>query len=166
MKVDVDREKDEEIATLKRQKTALVNQNDELMAKLKTAEAQIRNNFIVNLTITDLCKPWSGNSENVVCSERIKELESLVETSDLKVNTLEDQLKKCLNMHEDLQNNVELMARLKNAQTQIRDCKTACNLKVDFIEGLLLREQSENFVCSKRIKEQESLVETSAVTKL
>ncbi|CAB1423605.1 unnamed protein product [Pleuronectes platessa] len=35
-----------DIATLKRQNTALVNKNDELMAKLKMAEAQIHKNFI------------------------------------------------------------------------------------------------------------------------
>ncbi|CAB1420794.1 unnamed protein product [Pleuronectes platessa] len=182
MKENDDRERDELIHTFQSENTALVDKNGELMDKLRTAQNLIHNNCTGNLTVTDLSKLWTSNSENVICSERIKELESLVETSDLKVHTLEVQLrreqvekdtclqkikelnslveateKKWLNVQEDLQNNVELRAKLSTAQTQIHDGQTACYRKVDFIEGLVLRYS----VCSKRTKELESLVEAT-----
>ncbi|XP_062254502.1 golgin subfamily A member 6-like protein 25 [Platichthys flesus] len=219
MKEDVGRERDKVIATLQSEKVALVNKNDELMAKLKTAQNQNRDcKTACNLRVDYLeGLIWKGQSENSICFKRTKELESLVEAKEkkwlnmqenlqnnvelteklramqtqihqlesdtvLKVNTLEDQLrseqveketclqkikelnspvetteKKWLNVQEDLQKNVELRAKMCTAQTLIDDCKAACNLNTDYIKGLVLRVS----VCSERVKELESLVETS-----
>ncbi|CAB1432683.1 unnamed protein product [Pleuronectes platessa] len=131
MKEAVDRERDKVIHTFQSENTALVDKNVELRAKLITAQIQILN-----------C---------MTAFNRNKELESLVETSDLKLNTLEDQLgsqkvekETCLRRIKELGSLVE-----------------TSDLKVNSLEDQLRSEKVEKETCLQKIKELNSLVEAT-----
>ncbi|XP_053295623.1 golgin subfamily A member 6-like protein 24 [Pleuronectes platessa] len=153
LKEDVDRERDKVIHTFQSENTALVDKNDELMAKLRTAQSQIRDcKTACNLRVDYLeGLIWRGQSENSVCSKRTKELESLVEATE----------KKWLNVQEDFQNNVELTEKLRAMQTRIHQLESDSDLKVNTLEDQLRSEQVEKETCLQRTKELESLVETT-----
>ncbi|CAB1460015.1 unnamed protein product [Pleuronectes platessa] len=153
IKEDVLRERDKVIAIIHSEKSALIDKNVDLMAKLRTAQSQIHDcKTACNLRVDYLeGLVWKGQSENSVCSKRTKELETLVETTE----------KKWINVQEDLQNNVELTEKLRAMQTQIHQLESDSDLKVNSLEDQLRSEQVEKETCLQRTKELESLVEAT-----
>ena len=126
-----------------------LQKNVELRAKLSTAQTQIRDGkTAINRKaecITGLALRFS------VCSERNKELESLVETSDLKLNTLEDQL------GSEKVEKETCLQRIKELGSLVE----TSDLKVNTLEDQLRSEKVEKETCLRRTKELESLVEAT-----
>ncbi|CAB1437293.1 unnamed protein product [Pleuronectes platessa] len=131
MKEAVDRERDKVIHTFQSENTALVDKNVELRAKLITAQIQILN-----------C---------MTAFNRNKELESLVETSDLKLNTLEDQL------GSEKVEKETCLRRIKELGSLVE----TSDLKVNSLEDQLRSEKVEKETCLQKIKELNSLVEAT-----
>ena len=145
---DVEREKDEVIATFQSEKAALVDMNEELMAKLKTTQTQIlQSETDCNLRVNALENQLEiEKMEKDVCVIKIRELEGLVETTE----------KTWLNLQEDLQKNVEVILTAMHTHLE-----SDWVLKVKTLEDQLRRKQMEQETCLPIIEELKSQVEAT-----